>query len=173
MVDVFVERQFDPPLTAELLEQMFADSRGCLGLYRIDHILSLISPDMSRLVCRFSGPDAESVRTALRQAGADVSQLWPGTIHDAPGFTEDDVANANVLVQRHWVEPVAIEDIQAIENEGAWCLEAYNVKFIRTYFSTDRKSMICLYRAPDAESVRAAQRQADMPFDHIWAFKRL
>ena len=173
MVDVFVERTFDPPLTSETLEQMFEGSRGCLGLYRIDHVRSLLSPDMSRLVCQFSGPDAESVRAALRKAGADVSRLWPGTTHDAPGVTTDDIAQANVLVQRHFDAPVALGDIQAIEDEGAWCLEARNVQFVRTYFSSDRTRMVCLYRAPDAESVRAAQRQAKMPLDDVWAFNAL
>jgi len=30
--------------------------------------------------------------------------------------------------------------------------------------------MICLYHAPDAESVRLAQRQAGMPLERVWAF---
>jgi hypothetical protein len=32
--------------------------------------------------------------------------------------------------------------------------------------------MICLYEAPDAESVRQAQREAGVPFDEAWAFAR-
>jgi hypothetical protein len=28
--------------------------------------------------------------------------------------------------------------------------------------------MLCLYRAPDAEAVRRAQKQAQMPFDTVW-----
>ena len=64
-------------------------------------------------------------------------------------------------------------DIQAIEDEGAWCLEARNVKFVRTYFTTDRKRMVCLYNAPDAESVRQAQSQINMPMDRVWAFELL
>jgi len=31
--------------------------------------------------------------------------------------------------------------------------------------------MICMYHAPDAESVRLAQRQAGMPIDDVWAFE--
>jgi hypothetical protein len=29
--------------------------------------------------------------------------------------------------------------------------------------------MLCLYQAPDAESVRLAQHQANMPVDRVWA----
>jgi hypothetical protein len=33
--------------------------------------------------------------------------------------------------------------------------------------------MICLYRAPDADAVREAQRQAGVPFTSVWRFARL
>jgi len=42
------------------------------------------------------------------------------------------------------------------------------VTFIRSYFSKDRKRMICEYEAPDAEAVRRLQRTASMPFERIW-----
>jgi hypothetical protein len=32
--------------------------------------------------------------------------------------------------------------------------------------------MICLYHAPDAESVRIAQRAANMPVERIWTFSQ-
>ena len=28
--------------------------------------------------------------------------------------------------------------------------------------------MICVYQAPDAESVRRAQKEIGMPFDEVW-----
>jgi hypothetical protein len=43
------------------------------------------------------------------------------------------------------------------------------VRFVRTYFATDRRRMICLYVAPDAESVRLAQVQAGLPHAGVWA----
>lgn len=76
-----------------------------------------------------------------------------------------------VVVERRFDEPVELADIQAIEDRGAWCLEAHKVRFLSTYFSTDRKRMICLYEAPDAESVRLAQTKAGMPFERVWTSK--
>lgn len=74
----------------------------------------------------------------------------------------------HVLVEREFEEPVEVDDIQAIEDRGAWCLEVYKVRFIQTYFSTDRRRMLCLYEAPDAESVRLAQSKAGVPFSRVW-----
>jgi hypothetical protein len=74
-----------------------------------------------------------------------------------------------VVVERTFAEPVAFEDVQAVESRGAWCLEAHDVRFLKTYFSRDRRRMICLYEAPDAESVRLAERKAGVPFDDAWA----
>lgn len=169
MTEMFLERKFDPPLSVEGVKALAIDAAGCFGLHGIDWHQSLLSSDGRRLVCWFSGPDLESVRIALRQINADVSKLWRGTVHDAPGLEEDESRSANVLVTRSFEDPVELQDIQAIEDAGARCLETRNVRFIRTYFSADRKRMICLYQAPDAESVRQAQREAGVPFDEAWS----
>ena len=76
---------------------------------------------------------------------------------------------ALVIVERRFDAPVAFEEIQAMEDRGAWCLDAHGVAFVRTYFSTHRTRMLCLYDAPDAEAVRAAQATIGMPFERVWA----
>jgi hypothetical protein len=73
-----------------------------------------------------------------------------------------------VVVERAFPQPVAFGDIQAIEDRGASCLEAHGVRFLRSYFSRDRRRMICLYEAPDAEAVRLAQEKAGVPFETVW-----
>jgi hypothetical protein len=73
-----------------------------------------------------------------------------------------------VVVERSFDEPVAFESLQAAEDSKAACLEAYGVRFKRSYFSRDRRRMICLYEAPDAESVRFLQEKAGLPFDRVW-----
>jgi hypothetical protein len=76
---------------------------------------------------------------------------------------------ALVIVERRFAAPVAFEDIQAMEDQGAWCLDAHGVTFVRTYFSQDRTRMLCLYEAPDADAVRAAQATIGMPFERVWS----
>jgi hypothetical protein len=73
-----------------------------------------------------------------------------------------------VVVERSFPTPVIFEDIQAIENAHQWCLDLYEIKFLRSYFSSDCKRMVCLYQAPDAEAVRRASAQAKMPYDRIY-----
>lgn len=165
---IFLERSFDPPISADDVRERARVSRWCLEMYRVDWCESLLSSDGRRMVCWFTAPDAESTRAALTQAGAEILRLWAGTLHDAP-----QPARPNVLVARSFDTPVALESVQAIEDAGAWCLEAHHVRFARTLFSADHRRMLCLYEAPDAESVRLAQRQAGMPLDDVWAFTRV
>lgn len=172
MTDVFVERHWDEALTDADLQAMFERSGGCLELHRCAWRGSELSADGKDLFCHFSAPDAESVRLALHQAGSPRGSVWAGSVHDAPGLTVADLAKANVLVSRRFDKPAVFEVIQALEDAGKGCLETHRVRFVRTYFSTDRTRMICLYRAPDAESVRIAQREAGMPVERVWAFRQ-
>ena len=170
MTQMFLERSFDPPLSKQGVLDLAIDAAGCFGIHRVDWHRSLLSTDGRKLVCWFSAPDIESARIALRTVNSDVRRLWSGAVHDAPGLGKGDVRSANVLVERSFEDRVELQDIQDIEDAGAWCLDTYNVRFLRTYFSTDRKRMICLYEAPDAESVRQAQREAGVPFNEAWAY---
>jgi hypothetical protein len=173
MTEVFLQRSFDPPLTEDGFGAMARDSESCFGLYRVEWQESFLSADGRRLVCRLSAPDVESARGAFRKSGSPEVVPWAGSVHDAPSADAPAADEANVLVERSFAEPVMLEEIQAIEDAGAWCLEAHDVRFARTFFSLDRKRMICLYRAPDAEAVRLAQRKAKMPVDDVWGFRRL
>lgn len=73
-----------------------------------------------------------------------------------------------VLVERSFPEPVDFGDVQALEHRSASCLQAHDVRFLRSYFSRERRRMICLYEAPDAEAVRLVQEKARLPFDRVW-----
>lgn len=171
MSDVFYLRPMDPPVDEEAVRAMSIAAGGCFNLHRVQWQHSFLAQDGGRMLCWYRAPDAESARTALRQLGSDMTTVWPGTIHDAPGPDAPSMLDANVLVERTWPQAVTLEDIQAIEDAGAWCLQAHRVRFVRTFFSADRTRMVCLYQAPDAESVRLAQRQAEMPFDQAWSFR--
>jgi hypothetical protein len=172
MSEILVERHWEKPLTDDDMLALFAAAGGCLAIHRCEWRGSLLSGDGRELFCHFTAPDAESVRIALHEAGSPRGSIWPGTIHDAPGSNQAELESANVVVTRRFDEPVALADIQTIEDAGAGCLENHRVRFVRTYFSTDRRRMMCLYRAPDAESVRIAQREAGMPVERVWSFRQ-
>jgi hypothetical protein len=169
MSDVFYLRPIDPPATPEAVLDMARQSGGCFTLHKVDWEHSYLATDGARMLCWYRAPDAEAARNALKQLGSDMNAVWAGSVHDAAGA----LADANVAVERSFDEPVTFEAIQALEDSGAACLENHHVRFVRSFFSADRKRMVCLYHAPDAESVRLAQRQADMPVDRVWAFQSI
>ena len=118
MTDILVERHWDRALSDADMHTMLASAADCLGLHRVGWHGSRLSADGHELFCHFSAADAESVRIALNKAGSPRGQVWAGTVHDAPGITDDELARANVLVCRRFEEPVAWEEIQAAENRS-------------------------------------------------------
>ena len=166
--NAILERVFDEPLTVDRVCDLARQSAWCFDMYKVDWHGSFLAADGRAMICWFSAADLESARSALRKQGTEPLRFWPGTVHDGP-----KPATANVVVERSFVEPVRLDDLQALEDENAWCLEAHKVTFAHTLFSLDRRRMLCFYEAPDAESVRVAQREAKMPVDAVWAFKRI
>ena len=164
MNHIILERRFDPTLLPEDFRQMALEASGCMPLYQVKWHESLLALDGSRLLCRFEAPDAESVRQISRDPRTRSKIAWTGTLHDT-----GREGSANVVVARSFDEPTTVEALQAIEDASAWCLEQRQVTFLRTFFSADCRRMMCLYSAPDAESVREAQREARMPVEGVWA----
>jgi hypothetical protein len=93
-------------------------------------------------------------------------------VHDAPGLTDERLAQASILVSRRFDATVAFEEIQALDDVGTNCFLTHRARRMRTYFSTNRLRMVCLYHAPDAESVRIALREARIPVERVWAFRQ-
>lgn len=168
MANIVLERHFDPAIGVPDVVAMAKSSFECMGIYGLDWQQSFLAADGKKMFCHFIAPDAEAVRNTVRQGGSDYEDIWPGSVIEAG--TESMI---NVMVERRFEAPVEFEDIAAIEEKGAWCLQAHNVTFVRTLFSDDRKRMLCLYQAPDAESVRMSQQKAEMPIDTVWSCQHL
>lgn len=170
MTEVLVERHYEEPLTDADMATMIEDGRGCLALHRVHWNRSRLSSDGRELVCHFSSADAESVRIVLQALGEQRATVWACTVHDAPGFTDDELALAKVLVSSRFEAAVVSHELTA-EGDGAVCLLSHRVRVVRTMLSIDRRRMICICHAPDAESVRIALREARAPVERVWAFR--
>ena len=162
--NLILERTFDEPLTPADVLEGGRESAQCLDLHRVRWHGSFLALDGRTLICKFSAPDLESARLALRDPDTDLSRLWSGTMY---GGTNG--ANPNVVVERSFTAPVRFEDIKALGEAKAWCLDTYNVTYAHTFFSLDRTRMLCFYSAPDTEAVRSVQREAGAPVSAIWA----
>jgi hypothetical protein len=73
-----------------------------------------------------------------------------------------------IIVERSFDQPFTEEELKAVEARMAQCLDIYRVRWIRSFWSADRRRMICEYDAPDAASVKSVQREAEARFDRIW-----
>jgi hypothetical protein len=172
VTEVLVEHHWESPLTDADMDAMIGGTADCFGMHRVDRNRSLLSADGHEVFCHFTAPDTESVRIALRQACTPRGHVWSGTVHDAPGLTDEGLAQANVLVSRRFDATVAFEEIQALDDVGTNCFLTHRARRMRTYVSTNRLRMVCLYHAPDAESVRIATREARLPVERVWAFRQ-
>lgn len=75
----------------------------------------------------------------------------------------------HIIVERSFETPFTQEDLKAVEARMAPCLDLYNVRWIRSYWSADRLRMVCEYEAADIASVRNVQREAGARFERAWA----
>jgi Nickel responsive protein SCO4226-like len=80
---------------------------------------------------------------------------------------------SRIIVERTFESPLTEDELRAVEARMAPCLDLYRVRWIRSYWSTDRQRMICEYDAGDLASVRNVQREADAKFDRLWAAELL
>jgi len=74
-----------------------------------------------------------------------------------------------VVVERLLDRPYSFAELEGMEQSSASCFHLQQVRALRSYFSKDRKRLICLYEAPDAEAVRIANRKAGLPFESVWS----
>jgi len=166
MENVIAERMLAEAVTGEALNTLARQLEECLNQNRVRPQWTYLGLDGRRMVCVYQAPDAEAVRRVNRQAGMPATSVWTSSLHQAPGAAAP--AGDVVVVERSFPQPVEFQAIQALEEGGAWCLDLHRVRFLRTYFSLDRRRMLCLYQAPDAEAVRTAQKKIGMPFESVW-----
>ncbi|KPK16017.1 MAG: hypothetical protein AMJ62_07500 [Myxococcales bacterium SG8_38] len=62
-----------------------------------------------------------------------------------------------VVVERAFPEPLSDDEMRRMHDESK-CVDLYRVTSIRSYLMPDRKRLVCVFQAPDAEAVRSFLR---------------
>jgi hypothetical protein len=75
---------------------------------------------------------------------------------------------ALVVVERVFERAGDFDELRAREDAVSWCLATQRVRLLRAFLSLDKQHMVCVYEAPDAESVRTTQRAVGLPVSHAW-----
>jgi hypothetical protein len=74
----------------------------------------------------------------------------------------------HVIVERCFEEPLKLREAEAVRKSNAWCVDLYGIRLLRSYLSSNGQRLICLFEAPDAESVRVAIRKGKWPAESVW-----
>jgi hypothetical protein len=73
------------------------------------------------------------------------------------------------IVERVYENPVTDEELNESSAMLEPCLKARNIKWVQTYVAKDRKRCLCIFEAPDSETVRTSFRTANVKFERVWA----
>jgi hypothetical protein len=161
---VVVERAFVEPVAFADIQAKEDAGQWCLDSHRVRFVFSLFARDRKRMVCLYQAPDAEAVRAAQRTLAMPVASVWAAT-----ALMPDRALGAEaIVVERAVPSPITIDQVRAMEQASAWCFEAHRVEPLQTYLSADHMKALCVFRAPDAESVRLANREAALPVASVW-----
>jgi hypothetical protein len=170
MTEVIVERSFEEPVEYGAIQDVEDRGRRCLEVRQVRFVRTWFSKDRRRMICLYEAPDAEAVRSAQRKVGLAFDRAWSCTFNPrpagwpgpGPGFHEV------IVVERAFAEPLTPAAVAALFEGGAACLPRHRVVYLGGYLATEGRRMICVFAAPDAESVRIANREGGAPFDRAW-----
>jgi hypothetical protein len=162
---VVVERSFVEPVAFETIQAIEVRSAWCLEAHGVTFSRTFFSHDRRRMVCVYEAPDAESVRLAQQKAGMPFERAWTARVvrHGGPEPSGDAV-----IVERSLPDPADETTIREMAAEKAWCLEQWGCSIVWSFLTLDGRRCLCVFTAPDAESVRQAQRRAGLPYERAW-----
>ncbi len=73
-----------------------------------------------------------------------------------------------LIVETTYDPPLTDETRRRDQERLDPCLALRGVEWVRSYEAADRRRKVCLFRAPDAESLREALRGAGLAYDRVW-----
>ncbi|MGF1567093.1 MAG: hypothetical protein ACFCVD_03295 [Nodosilinea sp.] len=197
MATILIEAVHSTPLIGAQLTAFLQRSQDCLKARHIQRLGMYISPSGTRTLCEMAATDADTVREACYAAGAPFEHIWAADVIEFPTMElshgtglshrpailsslvvpavslEDNFAPAGVariLVSSLYTPPLAEADFQEMRANPTLhpCLAIRRIQKLRTLVSKDRRRSICEFSATDADSLREAFRQENVPFEQVW-----
>lgn len=167
MTLVVVERSFEEPADVPTLVEQEERASWCFDEQDVKFLYSYISRTRTHMACVYEAPDAEAVRTTQRTAKAPYDRIWAAVRVDEEEV-EIPEGHTRVVVQRELPMEATIELVRELAGPGRDCIEARKGAPVESLLSKDGRRMVCCYVAPDAESVREANREAQLPVLRAW-----
>lgn len=77
------------------------------------------------------------------------------------------------VVEERFDPPINADGLNGYSDTLSPCLKTYDVTWVSSFVARDGTQCICVYEAPDAESVRRAYKTAEVPFQFkVWPATR-
>ncbi len=165
---VVVERSFDEAKAFDELQRAEDAVAWCLEQHDVHFRRSYLSLDGRSMVCLYDAPDAESVRVTQRKGGLPFTRIWPATELPASDRSVSPPGYSTVIVERDLPAGMTLEQIRAMVAARDPCFDLHRAELLVSHVSHDVHRMVCVFSAPDAESVRRANTQAKQPMSRAW-----
>jgi hypothetical protein len=162
MSNVFYLRHIEPPIVPDDVQAMAAQALGCFNLHRVDWRQSFLAADGARMLCWYVAPDAESARVALRQLGADMSAVWPGTlIADAAA---SPLSAVGIVAEVRLDEPLTRDAL--VQRTRA--LESHGEGLVAGFVSNRGTKLVYMLAGSDVEAAARGLDDAGFSAETLW-----
>jgi hypothetical protein len=165
---VLVERRFENPIKFEDIQSLEIAGWSCFQVRGVRFLKSFFSRDGRRMMCLYEAPDAESVRDAESQAKVPFNRAWSFMKLESSVPPARNSDSEFVVVERLFSEVVTPDFVASALRQFGWCLDLHGAEYVESFLGNDGRRMVCIFRAPDAESVRIANQQGGMPYTEVW-----
>lgn len=161
MKHVVVEQAFDAPVTPEAL----LDGRQGAEL----PVRAFLSSDGMRAVSLYEAVTVEAAKSLAEGTGGGVSHAFASHLikHDLP---EPPAGFSLVVAQRDMsaIPDLSVAMVEHLATDPLGCNDRLRLTHFGAYLGQDLQRMVCVYYSPDVESVRKSNREAQVPWEHLW-----
>lgn len=146
-------RQFEQPHTADAFTE-----------------LTYLSLDRERMMSIYESDDVDAVREAqtLPLEAVFQANMWREMLGLSPGAAVGD--RSVVIIERPPATATVQELLERARRDYAPCFNANNIDLVDSYMPVQSGSVggVCVYAAPDADTVRRANRTVGYEFIRAW-----
>jgi hypothetical protein len=130
---------------------------------------SYLSLDGKAMVSVYDAGDVESVRETQRIAGISFARIWRAFVMARGEAVCAPPGRSTVIVERGAVPGLRKEQLPGLMTARKSCFQTNGVELLCSYLAEDASRIICIFSALDAEAVRRANREGELPFTRAWA----
>jgi hypothetical protein len=165
---VLLERRFEQPIEFDEIQKLENAGAWSLDTHDVRLLKTFFSKDRRRMLCLYEAPDAAAVRLAEDQAKVPYDRAWTCKVIQSKEPSSDVSAKEYVVAERVFRSPVTEDFVSSALCTGSWCLDLYRLSHVESFLGNDGLKMVCVFRAPDAESVRNFSDRVSVPYTDVW-----